>query len=177
MTFLTHLEDSTIQRLVEGALTEAEASAAKRHIEDCSRCRRRSGEISATFTALSAPSFLPEPPADFLALVMSRVEREPGLVRQPIRPRVVIGVVAAGVATAAVGGLMIKAGGGDVVPVADIVTGVMAVAARAELLGALAKAFAPIAAGAALASTAVLAPFFIRALRSVQPKAARARVV
>lgn len=177
MTFLTHLEDATIQRLVEGSLSEAEASAAKRHIEDCARCRRSSGEVSALFTALSAAASRPEPRADFLELVMSRVDREPGLVLQPIRPRVVVGVVAAGVATAVAGGLMINAGGGEIVPVAELVTGFMSVAMHAGTLGALAKALAPIAGGAALASTVVLAPFFIRALRSVQPKATRARVV
>lgn len=178
MTFLTHLEDVTIERLVEGLLDEAEANAAKRHLEDCSRCRRRSGEISALFTALSrsAMSVRVEPPVDFFAAMMARVEREPGLVVQPIRPRVVASAVAASIATAVAGGALIYTGGGEVVPVAEVVTGFASLLAHADLVGALAKAFAPIAAGAALASTAILAPFFVRAVRSVQPRHARVTV-
>lgn len=176
VTFLTHLEDVTIERLVEGLLDEAEASAAKSHLEDCARCRRRSGEVSAMFTALSRASVRPEPPVDFLAAVMRKVDREPGLVVQPIRTRVVAGSLAAGLATAAAGAAMVWADGGPALPVAEVVTGLTAVLARADLVGALAKAVAPLAAGAALASTAVLAPFFIRALRTVPSRAARVPV-
>ena len=174
MTFLTHLEDSTIQRLVEGALDEAEATAAKRHIEDCSRCRRRSGEVSAIFTALSAPFSLPEPPADFLALVMARVDLEPGLVVEPIRIRAVVTSVAAGAAMAVAGGLLVTSGGGAILPTAEIATGLATLLGKAGLLGAIAKGGAPIAAAIAVATGAVLTPFLVRALRAVQPSPVRA---
>lgn len=174
MTFLTHLEDSTIQRLVEGALDEAEANAAKSHIDDCSRCRRRSGEVSAIFTALSAPFSLPEPPADFLALVMARVDLEPGLVVEPIRTRAVIASVAAGAAMALAGAFLVTAGGGDILPTTELATGLATLLGKAGLLGAIAKGGAPIAAAIALASAAALAPFFVRAVRAVQPAPVRA---
>lgn len=174
MTFLTHLEDSTIQRLVEGALDDAEANAAKRHIEDCSRCRRRSGEVSALFTALSTPFSLPQPPVDFLALVMAQVDLEPGLVIEPIRSRAVIAAVAGGLVTAVTGGVMIFAGGGEFLPTTEVATGLASLLGKAGLLGAIAKGGAPIAAALALASAAVLAPFFIRAVRDVQPAPVRA---
>ena len=202
MTFLTHLEDATIQRLVEGELAqqgasaqaegraasgklaqqgasaqadEAEANAAKRHNEDCARCRRRSREISALFTALAARRVAPEPPADFLAAVMARVDREPGLVVHPIRGRVVLRAVAAGLATAVAGGALVSAGGADgLLPGADVATTFTALVGNAGLLATVAKAAAPILAGAALASAAVLAPIFVRAIRAVRPAPSRA---
>lgn len=176
MTFLTHITESTLQRLVEGALPEAEAHAAMTHIESCAPCRRRSTELSALFGALSAPRALPEAPADFFASVMARVDREPGLVPQKIRPRVAIGAVAAGLVTAAAGGALVAAGGGVALSGAELATGFVTLVGKAGLLGTLAKAAAPVLAAASLASAAVLSPFLVRALREAAPRNARATV-
>ena len=173
MTFLTHLSESTLQRLVDGDLPEAEARAAKTHLESCAPCRRRSVELSAMFAALAAPRTLAEPPADFLASVMERVEREPGLVTQRIRPRVALGAAAAGLATAIAG---VALGGGIPLPGAEVATGITAVVSNAGLLGTLARAAAPVLAAASLASATVLSPFLVRALRQVPARRARATV-
>ena len=169
MTFLTHLEDSTIQRLVEGALSPAEAAAAKTHIEACAPCRRRSGEISAVFTALTLPRTLPEPPVDFLALVMARVDLDPSLLDQRIRPRVAALAVAAGLATAVAGGALVALGGGADLPAAEIATGVTALLGKAGLLATLAKAAVPVVVAASFASAIALAPFLVRAIRFGAP--------
>lgn len=176
MTFLTHLTEATLQRLVEGALPDAEARAAKTHLESCAPCRRRSVELSAVFGALSVPRPLPEPPADFFASVMARVDREPGLVMQRIRPRIAIGAAAAAVAVAGAGAALVAAGGGVSLPAAELATGVTTLATKAGLLGTIAKAAAPVFAAASLASAAVLSPFVVRALRQVTPARARATV-
>lgn len=179
MTFLTHLDESTIHRLVEGALEEAAASAAKAHIDACARCRRRSAEISALFSALAAaPPALCEPPIDFLAAVMMRVDHEPGLLVHRIRPRVVAGALASGLATALAGGALVVLGGGtgELVPALPLATGLAALFARAGLITAAGKAAAPLFAASAFASAIVLAPLFLRALRAAQPAPARATV-
>jgi hypothetical protein len=176
MTFLTHLEETTIQRLVEGLLDDAEAAAAKQHIEDCGRCRRRTGEVSAIFTALSAPKLLPEPPADFLSLVMSRVDSEPGLVVQSIRPRTVAISVGAGAAAVAAGGAMLVSGGQAILPTAQLAEVLTTLLTKADLFATVAKASAPLVVGAGLASALVLAPFLVRAIRAVEPARARLSV-
>ena len=175
MTFLTHLDEATIQRLVEGLLPDAEASAAKTHIDHCAPCRRRSGEVSALITALSAEPALPAPPVDFMAAVMARVDREPGLLSEAIRPRVVASAIAAGLAVAGTGALLVG-GAESAIPAADIATAFTALVGRASLVRAIVQAGAPLAAAVSLATLAALSPFIVKAIQSVQPRASRVAV-
>jgi predicted anti-sigma-YlaC factor YlaD len=180
MTFLTHLQDSTLQRLIGGELVDAEASAARAHLDECGPCRSRASEVSAIFTLLAQPAVRPQPPIDFLAAVMAKIEREaPARVAMPVFSlRTTMGAVAAGVATLAGGiGLLVAGGaGGHVSGIAvQYATALTGVATHAGLALTVVKAGAPVLAAAAIASLAILTPIFLKTLQTIQPNAIRAR--
>ena len=175
MTFLTHLTDAQLQRLISGDLVEVEATAARSHLDDCGLCRRRASEVSALFAALAEPPRLPEPPIDFLAAVMARVEREapvPVLVSQ----KVALAGVGAGTAMLLAGAVLVAGSGGAQFPsfASHFASTLAEVAGHARIAFTVIHAGAPVLAAGAVASLAVLAPIFWKTLSSIQPTATRA---
>jgi anti-sigma factor RsiW len=77
-----HLTDAEAQRLVDGALSEAEAPALELHVAGCSACQA----TVATYRMLAAALDdleVPELPADFTDGVLARVDaRERALARE-----------------------------------------------------------------------------------------------
>lgn len=177
MTFLTHLEESTIQRLVAGDLPDAEATVARTHLDDCALCRRRASEVSQLFALLAEPPEpLPEPPIDFLAAVMARVEQETPAHVMVTRAALSRGI-AGGAAVAGAGAVLMVLGGGHV-PVHEtaawVGTTFADVASHAGLAVTVVKAGAPVIVAAAVASLSVVVPLFWKAISSLQPKPVRA---
>jgi anti-sigma factor RsiW len=77
-----HLSDAEAQRLVDGALSEAEAPALELHVAGCSACQT----TVATYRMLAAALDdleVPELPADFTDSVLARIDaRERTLARE-----------------------------------------------------------------------------------------------
>ncbi|HVO30248.1 MAG TPA: hypothetical protein VMV18_05915 [bacterium] len=176
MTFLTHLEDSTLQRFVSGDLVEAEASAARAHIEECSLCRRRASEVSQLFAVLAEPAPLPEPRADFLSLVMAQVEKEVPAPVLVTRAALLRGL-AAGTALVGAGGALV-ASNAHAVPLhstaAWAASTLVDVVEHANLLVTVTRAGAPVLLAAAAASLVLFIPVVWKTVTSLQPKPARA---
>lgn len=180
MTFIEHLDDATLQDLQDGLLEEAEATAARTHLTHCAPCARRAAEAEALFAALDAPpAGYVEPPADFFAAVMARVDAEVMPRFAPERRlRTALLALAGSAATAGAGAGLVWAGGG--VPIeglgAGFATTLADLAARADLALTVARAGAPMLAAASVASLAVLTPLILKAMQSLQPKTARVPV-
>lgn len=172
MTFLTHPQDGTIQRYVDGSLGEAESRTVRSHLGDCASCRARASDMSVLFAALAEPVAPVEPPVSFFDSVMARVDREI-LVLRPREHRLAIGARAlAGSAAVCAGGAALAWANGAGVPIpsmpAELVTGAAHVFNHFGVFAAVLKAAAPIFAGAMVASLALVTPFFLRAMSSIQ---------
>lgn len=74
MTTSPHLGDERAQRLLEGLLPAAEAGPAEAHLAACPACRALVESHRALAAALEGLA-APEPPADFTAGVLARLER------------------------------------------------------------------------------------------------------
>jgi hypothetical protein len=186
MTFLTHLEDSTIQKLVSGDLAEAEANAAHAHLDECAPCRRRASRMSSLFAMLGDPPALPAPPIDFAAAVMARVDKEGQAPAIKVAARsaavaaaqtAALRAFAAGASTLLSGiGLAAAEGSSPHLPqmVAGFVTHAVSFATHSGVVLTVLKAGAPVLGAAASASLAALAPLIWKALSSLKPNTARA---
>lgn len=176
MTFLTHLTDAQLQRLISGDLVEVESNAARAHLDDCAVCRRRASDVSTLFALLAESPAQPEPPFDFLSAVMARIELEspvPVLVTR----RGAIRGLAAGIAALSAGAALVATGGsGAHLPeiASNLATTFVGVVSHAGLALTVLKAGAPVLAAAAVASLAIVAPIFWKTLNSLQPNAQRA---
>lgn len=175
MTFLTHLTDAQLQRFVSGDLVEVEATAARAHLDDCGQCRRRASEVSALFAVLAEPPRLPEPPIDFLAAVMARVEREAPAPVLFSRKVALAGFGAGSAVLAAGAALVVTGGAGAHVPAmaSQLASTIAGIAGHAGLALTVLRAGAPVLGAAATASLAVLAPIFWKTISSLQPNAIR----
>ncbi len=192
MTFLTHLEESTVQRFAEGALPAAERSAAEAHLEHCGHCRRRVSDLSRVAGALASvrsAALLPEPPADFAARVMARVALEPAFVPSALeaardrgpspverfRARDALPALLAGVAAIVCGVALVTVGGGALPLAGEAARSVTTLAHAAGRLGlalTVLRAALPVLAAAAVASLVVLWPLLAKAL-TLPPRPAR----
>jgi anti-sigma factor RsiW len=89
-----HLSDADAQRLVDGALSEAEAPALERHVAGCSACQT----TVATYRMLAAALddlAVPELPADFTDGVLARVDaRERAVARERTHAVAILAAVA-----------------------------------------------------------------------------------
>lgn len=122
-----HLSDAEAQRLVDGALSEAEAPALERHVASCSACQA----TVATYRMLAAALEdldVPELPADFTDGVLARVDARE---RAAARERKHAVAILAAVALATVAAFAI-AGASAWAPV---------VSTSADLLGSAVRAF------------------------------------
>jgi anti-sigma factor RsiW len=128
MTSITgHLGDADAQRLVDGALSEAEAPALERHVASCAACQATVAAYRMLSAALDDLE-LPELPADFTEGVLARVDARERRVARERRHAVAI---LAGVALAAVAAFAV-AGASAWAPV---------VSSSADLLGSTVRAF------------------------------------
>ncbi len=100
-----HLDDERAQLLVEGLLPASEAALAEGHLAACPACRTLVESHRALAEALSGLA-APEPPPDFTAGVMARVERRERLAAWERR----LGVAILAAAAAAAGALFASAG-------------------------------------------------------------------
>jgi anti-sigma factor RsiW len=73
-TFTGHLTDAQAQRLLDGALLEAEAAEVERHLSACEGCQALVASYSALGEALEEALAVPDLPADFTAGVLARVD-------------------------------------------------------------------------------------------------------
>lgn len=175
MTFVTHPDHATLQRLHEGGLDAAEASATRTHLESCESCRARSSRIALLFAGLATPPALPQPPVDFMARVMASVERE-GLARAPERRlRAALTAIAAGSGAAAAGGALIL-GGGASAPASGLVSALTDVIAHGDIAATVFRAAAPVLGAAALSTLAILVPVVVKTMQTLQPRPATVRV-
>src|SRR5439155_11021632 len=104
------------------------------------------------FAHLATPPALPEPPIDFLAAVMAKIEREaaaPVLVSRSV----IVRGFAAGAAAAAGGAALLALGGGSLPIHSTLVhagSSVASAAVHANLVMTVARAAAPVAVAAAV---------------------------
>jgi len=178
VTFLTHPDDATLQRLVDGALPAVEADATKAHLEECLPCRKRVALHSTVLMGLSVPEPLPQPPADFLQSVMARVEK---VAIAPAERWLSVAVRALGAATAvgAAGGALFWTQGGPRAlghELADYATALSGVLMHSHWALAALHAVAPVVIASSAATLAVITPLFLRALKAIEPRAARVPV-
>jgi anti-sigma factor RsiW len=81
-TFTGHLTDAQAQRLVDGALLDAEAADVETHAAGCLECQGLVASYEALGAALSELE-LPEVPLDFTEGVLARIEhRERAVARE-----------------------------------------------------------------------------------------------
>lgn len=105
MTTPSHLDDERSQLLLEGLLPPAEAALARGHLAGCPGCRALVESHRVLAEALSGLAAA-EPPADFTAGVMARVERRQRLAAWERR----LGLAILAAAAAASGALFASAG-------------------------------------------------------------------
>jgi anti-sigma factor RsiW len=130
-TFTGHLTDAQAQRLVDGALLEAEASEVRAHAGACLECQGLVESYRILGAALDDLA-LPPLPADFTESVIARIDAEELAVRRERRDAFAIfgGVLAALVAVAAL------AGAGTWAPAASRLVAELGAAGRALRIGA-----------------------------------------
>jgi anti-sigma factor RsiW len=168
-----HLTDAQAQRIVDGALLEAEADRVERHVAECLLCQATVESYRALAVALEG---LEVPPlaADFTAGVFARIDaRERAAARER---RWALGILG-GVAVAAVVAFAAAGAGAWAAPVS----------AAADAFGALARTvrigagFVPALVGALrlqiiLAAAAVAVPLLVALVRLVPAPAPRTEV-
>ncbi len=192
MTFLTHPDDATLQRLHEGGLTEAEERATREHVSHCDACKAKSARVSMLFAVLATPPELPQPAADFLSRVMARVEEEgllsarsrflrglPGPLAAPapaMRLRSILATVGTGAGVAIAGGVLAATGGNPGAGVADLVTSLTNVVSHAGVASTVLSAAMPVIVGGTIATLAAVTPFFLKAFQNLQPRPVAVRV-
>lgn len=163
MTTLTgHLTDAQAQRVVDGALLEAEAAMVERHVADCLECQAAVESYRVLVLALEDLA-VPPLPADFTAGVFARIDaHEHAAARER---RWALGIL--GGVTLATIVAFVAAGAGAWAP---------SVSAAAEGLGALTRAvrvgagFLPVLVGALrlqiiLAAAAIAVPLLVALAR------------
>jgi anti-sigma factor RsiW len=172
MTTLTgHLTDALAQRLVDGALSAAEAPDVERHVAGCAGCQATVETYRLLASALEDLE-VPPLPADFTAGVLSRIDAHERALARERRHAVAIFVGAC----AAVAAAFVAAGAAAWAP---------AVSSAAETFGAVARAlqiastFVPQVVGALrlqiiLATAALALPLLVALARLVPAPAARA---
>lgn len=130
-TFTGHLTDAQAQRLMDGALLDAEAAEVEAHAASCADCQALVESYQALGDALGALE-IPELPADFTADVLARIDvRE----RTVARERRFAVTVCAGVLVALIVAVVL-AGAGTWAPVASRVVNGLGTAGRALRIGA-----------------------------------------
>ena len=176
MTFLTHLTDAQLQRLISGDLVEVESNAARAHLDDCAVCRRRASDVSTLFALLAESAAQPEPPLDFLSAVMARIELESPVPVFVSRRSAIRGLAAGLVAIGAGAALVVTGGSGADLPemAAGFASTLVGIVSHAGLAVTVVKAGAPVLGGAAITALAIVAPIFWKTLNSLQPNAQRA---
>jgi anti-sigma factor RsiW len=166
MTPLTrHLSDAEAQRLVDGALSEADASELERHAAGCAACQAS----VATYRMLSAALddlAVPDLPADFTEGVLARIEVNE---RAVARERSHAAAILAGVVLATVAAFFV-AGASAWAPVVSSAAGVLGGGVRAFRIAA---GFVPDVLGALrlqiLLAAGVLAVPLLLALTRLMP--------
>ena len=195
MTFITHPDDATLQDLVDGALPAVEAAATRTHLEHCVSCGARAAGLQALFGALStAPADRVQPPLDLFARIMADVDAEilPALaakraVTRATAPRVTLrerfnvtaGALLGSAGFAGAGAALLWVGEGSLVPAgagSGFAAALASVVSHADIIGTVLRAGAPVFAGGAVASLAVLTPLFLKALQSIESKPKTVRV-
>jgi predicted anti-sigma-YlaC factor YlaD len=99
VTTVPHLDDERAQRFLEGLLPAAEAAQAEGHLAACPACRALFESYRSLAGALGDLA-APEPPADFTAAVLARVERRERVTAWENRLGAAILAAAAGAAAA-----------------------------------------------------------------------------
>lgn len=120
MNTIVHLSDERVQMHLEGLLPDGEDAVVSAHLESCQACQALVLSFQALEEALAG---LPqgEPPADFTAGVMARIdERE----RSAARGRRVVASVLAVVGLATAGSLALAGQGGWAPALAEASSGV-----------------------------------------------------
>lgn len=188
MTFLTHPDDATIQDLLDGTLPPAEAAATQTHLDHCAACDARAAGMKALFGALATPpADRAQPPVDLFARIMDDVDAEilPAMAaarasaaaaragrrgsRFGVTAQALLG--SAGVALA--GGALLWAGDGNLVPTgaaSSFAAAFASLATNFDVALTVMRAGAPVFAGAAVASLAVLTPLVLKAMQSIESK-------
>lgn len=131
-TFSGHLTDAQAQRLLDGALADAEAPEVERHLDGCEACQALVESYQALGDALEEALSVPELPADFTAGVLARVDVR---ARATARERRFALAVCAAVAVALVA-VAALAGAGTWAPLASRVVTDLGAAGRALRIGA-----------------------------------------
>jgi anti-sigma factor RsiW len=160
-----HLSDDQAQRLVDGALSEAEAPALERHVAACADCQASVATYRMLTAALDDLD-VPELPADFTDGVLARIDaQEQRLARERKHAAaILLGVLAA---TAAA---FVVAGAAAWAPVVSSAFGALGSLAQAFRIGA---GFVPDVFGALrfqiILATGVLALPLLLALSRLMP--------
>jgi anti-sigma factor RsiW len=161
-TFSGHLTDAQAQRVVDGALLEAETALVERHVAECLECQATVESYRALAVALEDLA-VPPLPADFTAGVFARIDaRERAAARER---RWALGILGgAAVATVVA---FVAAGAGAWAPAVSTAADAFGTLARAVRIGA---GFVPTLVGAfrlqiILAAAAVAVPLLVALAR------------
>ena len=165
--FNGHLDDAQAQRLVDGALSAAEAPDVERHAAACAACRVNVAAYRMLAAALDDLQ-LPELPADFTDGVLARIEtRERAVARERKHAVAILAGVALATAVA-----FVVAGASAWAPVVSSSADVLARAIHAARIG---SSFVPDLLGAfrfqIIFATAVAALPLLLALARLMPAA------
>lgn len=131
-TFTGHLTDAQAQRLLDGALLDAEGPEVERHLSACEGCQALVESYRALGEALEEALAVPELPADFTAGVLARVDVR---ARTAARERRFAVAVCAAVAVALLV-VAALAGAGTWAPLASRVVNDLGAAGQALRIGA-----------------------------------------
>jgi predicted anti-sigma-YlaC factor YlaD len=169
VTTVPHLDDERAQRLLEGLLPSAEASRAEGHLAACPACRALLESHRSLAQALGDLA-APEPPADFTAGVLARVERRRRVTAWENR----LGAAILAAAAAAAAALFASAGESAWAAVVNAALRTLGGAATALRIGA--EAGAPVVSALRpqiIAGCAALAlPLFLALARLASPRRA-----
>lgn len=170
-TDVRHLDEEQAQSFLEGALAAGERSRVDAHLESCASCQALVLSFEALESALSGLT-LAEPPADFTACVMARIdEREKA---RSVERRVAFAVLAS--VSAALAVALVLAGQSAWAPALSAVStsGVRALQALRISTDVLSPLISALRVQIIVASAALAIPLFLALSRLAAPRAEQA---